>query len=257
MSAWSVQRQIAYFIVALAFFAGVGGALFWLTRPDPSCADGRRNQDETGIDCGGACRAVCKNEIRPLKVIWSRVLKVSADNYDSITLIENPNAALGVRRLPYTIKFYDADNLLVVTREGQTFVMPQESFVVYEKLTFNDFRARAPVRARFELADEDLNWERINAERPDLDFSSQVFTPGDQPSFRATLTNRSLNDLGKIEVKVVLFDAEENAVGGSATEIESLPRGASRDIVFTWPSAFAAPPLLQLLYPHFDFSVTP
>ena len=253
MLAWSVKRQLSYFLLVLAFFAGVGGVLFVLTRPDPSCADGKRNQDETGIDCGGACRAVCKNEILPLRVLWSRVLKVSDGLYDSVTLIENPNLSLGLKTLPYTLKFYDKNNIIIASLKGVTFANPQESFVVFEVLNKGDVKARVPVRASFELAPNDLVWARETVERPDLRFSSQVFTNEPTPSLRTSVTNRSLQDLGEIEVKAVLFDEFENTIGASATKMESLPRGASADLVFTWPTPFPAEPKLKLLYPHFDF----
>lgn len=256
MSVWSVQRQIGYFLLVLVFFAGVGGALFVLTRPDPSCSDSKRNQDETGIDCGGSCAAVCKNEIMPLRVLWSRVLKVSNGLYDSVTLIENPNLNLGLARLPYSIKFYDKDNIIIATREGETFSNPQENFIVFEVLKTGDVGARVPVRAAFEIPTNELVWARTAVNRPDLDFSSEVFTNEPMPTLRASVTNRSLQDLYNIEIKAVLFDERENTIGASATKLESLPRGTSQDLVFTWPVPFAEEPHLKILYPHFDFSAS-
>ncbi len=254
MSVWSVQRQISYFLLVLIFFAGVGAALFVLTRPDPSCSDGKRNQDEIGIDCGGACEAVCRNEILPLRVLWSRVMKVGADSYDSITLVENPNLNLSVDKLPYSIDFVDKDNLLITTKRGDTFANPRESFIVFERLFKADVGEQVPVRATFKFLGETLPWRRLAVEKPDLDFASEVFTNLPKPIFRATVINRSLKDLSNIEIKAVLFDENENTLAGSATVVDTLSRGASRDIVFTWPEPFIKEPTLKILYPHFDLS---
>lgn len=254
MSAWSVQRQISYFLLVLIFFAGVGAALFVLTRPDPSCADGKRNQDETGIDCGGACEAVCRNEIFPLRVLWSRVMKVGADSYDSITLVENPNLNLAVDKLPYSIDFVDKNNLLITAKRGETFANPRESFIVFERLFKADVGEQIPVRATFNFLGEKLPWRRSTIEKPELDFASEVFVNLPRPTLRATVINRSLKDLANLEIKVVLFDEKENTLAGSATVIDTLGRGTSQDIVFTWPEPFIKEPTLKILYPHFDFS---
>src|SRR3989344_6201594 len=43
--------------VVIAFLAAISIATFYKS---PSCSDGKQNQDETGVDCGGSCAYLCK-----------------------------------------------------------------------------------------------------------------------------------------------------------------------------------------------------
>ena len=43
-----------------------------LFKVDPTCFDGKKNQDERGIDCGGVCALVCLADAKTVVPIWSR-----------------------------------------------------------------------------------------------------------------------------------------------------------------------------------------
>ena len=58
----------------------------------------------------------------------------------------------------------------------------------------------------------------------------------------ASVVNESLSSLKNITLVAMLYDAEGNAYGGSATLIESLPKDARQDISFVWREAFNVAP---------------
>ena len=55
---WAAKKQLTYLLFALVAVAGLIAAI-WLNITAPSCTDGKQNQDEQGIDCGGVCAKEC------------------------------------------------------------------------------------------------------------------------------------------------------------------------------------------------------
>ena len=107
---WAAKKQLTYLLFALVAVAGLIAAI-WLNITAPSCSDGKRNQDEKGIDCGGLCAKECLGEIKDLAVLWSKPLKVSGSNYDAVALAENRNLFLSAKSVKYQFKFYDDRNI--------------------------------------------------------------------------------------------------------------------------------------------------
>ena len=128
---WSARKRVFYFLIVFFIVALVVVLFFVINRKAPSCFDNKQNQNETGVDCGGVCEAVCPNEVVNLTTIWVRPFRVSLGNYAAAALVQNSNL-FGVKQLRYRFKLYDSDNLLVNEREGVTYVNPDEQFVIFE-----------------------------------------------------------------------------------------------------------------------------
>ncbi|MEK9179526.1 MAG: hypothetical protein AAB893_03605, partial [Patescibacteria group bacterium] len=159
MSSWSVKRQATYLAIVLAFF-GVIFVLVYLVflRRPASCTDGLQNQTELGVDCGGVCEKVCAVEVSPLIKEWARLFKIGEGKYDVAALIQNPNFNLGLKRLDYTFKIYDRDNLFITEKSGSVFVNARDKFVIFE--TNLDTGKRIPINAIVEFK-PDLLWSRV------------------------------------------------------------------------------------------------
>jgi hypothetical protein len=50
------KQFIFSFLTATAIFL-IGFTTFQIVKPKPSCFDGAKNNNETGIDCGGKCQS--------------------------------------------------------------------------------------------------------------------------------------------------------------------------------------------------------
>ncbi len=257
MGSWSATRRLIYLLAVLAVLGALGAALFVVYKPAPSCSDRQQNQNELAVDCGGVCAKVCPVEVLPLKVIWSRVFKVEAGSpaaagkYDTATFLVNPNQRLGVKKLNYIVKIFDKNNLLVTVRQGQAFVNPQESVLVFDsRLAVGQ---REPSRALFEVVGAPI-WQRIEDVAPAVVTAVKIFTALPTPRLTATISNNSLVDLANVEVTAVLSDSEQNAIAISATVVEYLDSGTTKELIFTWPAPFPVTPAFYNLYPHFDFS---
>ncbi len=247
MASWSTRRQLTYFF---GFFAvlitGVAFAvaLFW---PRASCQDGRRNQNELGIDCGGVCKAVCASEAVPMRAEWARVLTLGVGSYDLVGFINNPNPDLRATHLPYEIKFFDQANSLINSVHGDLSLWPQEGLPIF--IPNINVGRRFPARAYLELTGAP-RWERSSSSPPTLAITDDNFTNTPTPVLKARLTNNSLNPVVKISVVVLLSDIDHNVFAASSTFVERLESSGTADFSFTWPSPFTTPPAFTEFYPH-------
>ncbi len=242
MSAWSRKRQFIYLAGFLAFWLLVFGLVFFIFKPAPSCNDGKKNQDETGIDCGGSCPRACRVALLPLKVLWVRPLLLATSTYDVAALIENQNPDAGIKKLKYVIRLYDEGGALIVDRENETYINPAERFPIFES-GFNtgnriaktatidwlnaDWLKAKPIR----LA---INIERIVEE--------QSLSQSPNPKLKLRVKNLSLVDLSDFRVFSYLFDDAQNIFAASGTLIERLDKGETRDIYLTWPKTLPFEP---------------
>ncbi len=251
MSAWSARRQFTFFfILILLFLVAAAGVFFW-SWPRPSCQDGRQNQDEAGVDCGGppvgGCAAVCPFEARPVRVIWSRILPLGAGIYDAAVLVENPNANLMLADLAYSLRVVDDNNLFITRINDSLSLTPGEQRLIF-KTNINVGRRR-PARALVDFS-QPPRWQR-SAAKPDLAVSDRQFTPSPVPLLKAKLTNQSLAPYRGIEVAVVLSDDQHNAFAASLTTVAELAPGETREISFSWPRPFSIiEPAFIDFYPH-------
>lgn len=247
MLSWSVRRRLLYFLAVVVALA-VAGLLFAVVyRPLPSCTDGKQNQEELGVDCGGPCATVCPVEISPLRVIWRRLFRVAEGKYDLTAFIQNPNFRHGTQPFRYEFKIWDDAGLLISTRSGTAFANPKEALVIFESRI--EVGQRTPARVEFELTENPV-WQRFDADFPAVTFSEKRFLNLPTPRLSALVRNPTLDELTNVTVAAVLSDEEENAIAVSSTLVEHLGPGESKEIVFTWPAPFATGVVSTDLYGH-------
>ncbi len=247
MASWSTRRQLTYFFGFFAVVIAAGAFFASALWPRPSCSDGRRNQGELGIDCGGLCSAVCTNEAQAVRALWARVLPIGAGVFDLVGFVRNPNPDLVAMRLPYEIKFVDADNSLINTVKGSVSLWPGEDYPIF----FTDINAGRRIPTRAYLTFTGLpRWERSTSTRPTLTVTGDTFSNEPTPIVKAKLTNNSPTSVSKIEIVVLLSDNQHNIFASNSTFVERLGAGESSEISFTWPRPFAFPPTFTEFYTH-------
>jgi hypothetical protein len=92
------------------------------------CSDGKKNQDETEIDCGGPNCGECElTRVQSVRTFPALTLN-SPDGKRSTMLIQfqNPNANYGANPLAYTVNLYGADGGVIYTNTTETFIYPSE-----------------------------------------------------------------------------------------------------------------------------------
>lgn len=246
MSSWSRNRQFSYFLGLILIVAALVAAGWYWYYPTPTCFDNKQNGSETGVDCGGSCQLVCRNQISPLKIAWTRVFPVAPGVYSVAARVDNPNISAGVKEIAYSFRLVDKNNLLVTFRQGKTFVNPGESFLIVEGGIETD--QGEPTKAFLEFGN--LTWEKVEKNVPKLVTDKKVFTNTTPARLVTAITNQSIVDLPRVEVAALLNDEAGNAIGAGSTFIENLMRDGSRNAFFSWPEALTQIPTTIDIYPR-------
>lgn len=236
---WATKRQLQY--IGIAFFVVIIFVVvpfFIFIYKAPTCFDGVKNGEETGVDCGGACKLLCTAQIAEPISRWDpRVFAVGNGAYSVLAYFENPNAAAEVTKAPYSFKLYDAQGVFITERTGFTFIPRGVKFAVFEPNI--NTGERVPTRATFEFT-APLTWVRNTAASPNLSLTNKALLyASTTPRVEASITNTTLDRVKNVDLISIVYDGAGNAIGASRTYLEALEAEAKQNIVFTWPAPFA------------------
>ena len=130
-------KQIIYGsgFLAIVFLILLAIYFIWL-KPEPTCSDGRRNQSEIGVDCGGPCAACEIKTLLPLQSIWQT--KFSINGKAALTAqIKNSNSTYGANRFSYSFEIYGKNGNKIKTISGNSFIYASEIKYIFEPTDIN------------------------------------------------------------------------------------------------------------------------
>jgi hypothetical protein len=224
-------------------FVALGFVLYFMTRPAATCTDGKQNQAEKGIDCGGPC-SPCKDiaTTQDIVVTESAVTWGGNNTYDVVAKITNPNDSLGASSFKYAFNLKDESGAVVATREGVNFILPADSKYVAE-LGFETAGSAVPVVAEFVVSES--KWEKLNnIGKPQIGVYSKNFgkiLAGEGSEADGIIRNESGYDLEEISLTVILRSENGGIVGINKTKKNNVRAREERDFRLTWPYQLAAP----------------
>ena len=232
---WSFRRKLVYSGVVLLISLGcVAFIWFKFFSVTPTCFDHMQNGAETGVDCGGTCSLVCSLEARAPVVQWARVFPNGNNSYTAAAYVQNNNGETGARGVHYAFQFFDADNKLVLEKDGVADIPPVQTIPILEPNI--DVGNRTVVRTLFSFSDTPV-WQRVvHGSVPNIRIVSQTLTP-DATKLTATLQNVLLDDVSRVTVIAVLFDGQGVARAASKSTIPLLEHKSTANVVFTWPQS--------------------
>jgi len=234
---WASKRRALYGGgVAMFFILIIGIPLFLFWYEEPTCFDGKKNQDELGIDTGGPCTLLHSSQVQNFAILWARSFEVIPGVYNAVAQIDNPNFSAGAVRVPYSFKLY-AGELLVAERRGSTYISPNKVVSVFEGGI--ETGERVPTRTFFEFL-EVPKWERVESPIEGLEVRSRELSNEEiAPRVDTVIENQSFEDIFNIEVIITIFNTEDVAIASSRTVIDVLPKQSSKQVTFTWPQRFS------------------
>jgi hypothetical protein len=248
MLLWSTKRRFIYGGGAVLFFLAVLFLLFLnFLYKIPTCSDSVKNGDELGVDCGGSCLNLCTTDTLTPVVLWSNIFNISGDVYSAVAYIENPNINSRNQTANYQFRIYDADNKLITIKEGVTSIPKNRKFVVFENGII--LKNSKPKSADFKFTSFG-QWQKDTTKDPEISLKYGTISGATStPNLTGTIFNKSLNNISKIEVVVIVLDDKENAIGTSRTFIDNLQKNSSQDFVFTWQKPFTKEPsVINVIY---------
>ena len=245
------KQIIIVSILALIFvLLGIGAYYKWFYQAS-TCFDNKQNQKEQGVDCGGPCSLSCELlTVRKPQVEWAKAVFLKDGFYDLAAKVSNTNPNYGLSKFNYTFKLFDAQNNLIVQKQGSNFILPNQSKYIIEANVASD---KKPVKAEMAIDNSaKTDWQRLadNFETPHIYIHDKQFKYLDNQPGQATpqagtaqasgiIKNNSNFDFDKIAVAVILFDDSKNIIGMNRTEVYTVPAGQDRYFSALWFSPLA------------------
>lgn len=232
------QLIIAIIYSILSIILIWGG--YFLFRTEPTCTDGIKNQNEQEIDCGGTCSLQCIRPVQtdPLEIKETALLYSAENRFDVLVSIHNPNDEAGASSFHYRLELKNETGATVAVREGNNFILPQETKYLLE------INVSAPQAKTIAVTFSEYQWQRFSGyqEPPAITISNKSYESissgvGFGKAF-GIMRNESPFDFRSIRVKVVLRDISGRPVGVNMTEMRTVTSGDVRDFILLWPTAF-------------------
>lgn len=237
-SAWAQEKRKKITLWLGGIFLIVFGIYIQVSLyTPPSCFDGKLNQDELGIDCGGVCAKICSSQIQPTKTVWARSYKVSNSLWGAFAYLENPNTKAYAPFAQYRFTIYDRSNIPIAVEEGVTFITHEAVVPVYAHRI--DLGVREPYRTEFEWV-EIPAWYRVGRVYAVVPEEQRISNLNTRPELTAVLSNQEPYPLEDIDVFAILYDVNKNAIATSKTYVDRLSPRGKRNIVFSWNEPFNA-----------------
>ncbi len=199
----------------------------------PSCFDGKQNQGELGVDCGGPCALLCADTARDPVALWARAFQTGPTSYTAAAYIQNNNQGAGAKNVAYSFQLFDAQNNLVIERDGVATLPPITTIPIIEPNIVVGNRTVARTQFAFSNTPPAI-WSKVPAgAMPTLHVAEQNLN-ADASRLGATIVNDALTDAQNVTIAAVLFDSGGVARAASKSLIVDIPAKSSMPVVFTW-----------------------
>jgi len=234
MASWSSRRKFTYgSLVVLGVILIVGLPAFLLFYKAPTCSDGKQDQGEDGIDCGGPCVRLCASAFLPPEVIWTKAEPVAPGLYNVAAYVVNNNLSGAAYDVPYEMQLFDAEGVLITYQSGSMTIPPHRNTLAFQGSVATE--KRIPAKAVITLGSP--QWVSATDRLGDIAITDKKYSEDkDSSSLQVTLQNNAVTPYEDVTVYVVLYDAAGNAIDFSKTIVDSVPaNGGSVVAPFTWP----------------------
>lgn len=233
------RKQLIIILIILFVLGLIGtGVYFKYYWVGPTCFDGKQNQDEEGVDCGGLCVSCERLTIQEIQTLWTKFVILGVSRYDLVAKISNPNPNFGLERFDYVFKIYDLSGGLLTERGGRSFISPnQQKYLLANNVTIGGEIGK--VELEIEKVPREI-WEQLADDYalPSVYVREKQFGYlDDQPGVsRASglIKNDSAFDFDRISVTVILFNQAKEIIGTNYTEARTVLSGEDRYFSTLW-----------------------
>ncbi|MFC1645532.1 hypothetical protein ACFL08_05955, partial [Patescibacteria group bacterium] len=166
-----IKRVVILIVYLLVLFFFVYG-IWYILKPKPTCFDAIQNQDEVGVDCGGACEA-CEEEImaEDIEILSKDAVYGGEGLYDVLIKVSNPNSEFGSSEFGYVIYLKDDQGKVLAEKSGTSYILPRETKYVIETNLESNVN---PSQVYIEL-DSNI-WEKVDIfEEPELNVYNKQY----------------------------------------------------------------------------------
>ena len=233
-------KQLIYGFLFLTFFSGIfGGGYYLFLRPEPSCFDGRQNQDERGLDCGGRCLKVCVPETAVLRVRGAVDILPLATASGTVRVsllgeVENPEREFAAKNFLYTFDLFDAEGRTLASFSDTAYMYASE--IRYLVLP-NRVVPGGVLPHSGRLTISGIEWTP-EARMPRPKIAVNVQSAADEGATfvaRGIITNQDSLPFRHVELLGLFYSTEGELLGVSEAELETLAPSDQRDFAIFHP----------------------
>lgn len=237
-------KQLLYGTFYIVVLVGIAWWIYsWFFAPPPTCTDGRQNQGEQGIDCGGPCANICiPSTVRPIVISQPPVIFRSTPQGISILAeIQNPNPAYAAESVPYTFKIYGEGDILLREVSDVSYMYGGE--IKY----LGVFNLPYPSVQSVELAIGSPTWVPADSlKKPQVTIQNmQATTTAQGVEADGRFVNNDTVGLSNVTVFAVFYDSLGRPAGISKNEFLDVAPGDVQEFSVIYP-----------LFPNPDLSKT-
>ncbi|OHB22468.1 MAG: hypothetical protein A2939_02815 [Parcubacteria group bacterium RIFCSPLOWO2_01_FULL_48_18] len=232
-------KQVVYGLLYACIWFGVIAVVVISFRPDPTCFDDVRNQNETDVDCGGVCMPCLIKRILAPQVMWENVFPVSHSQVSVAAKIRNLNLDAGAKRFAYEFRVFGPFGIKLQSVAGESFIFPGETKYLIDVASPVDYREVTSVS----LDIREIDWQPPERLPKRLALETRAITAQFMSENRfVELTGFVVNSapvkLSRVRVKAVVFDRAGLPVLVSKTELNDLIPKEERALRMIVPSQF-------------------
>lgn len=211
------KKQLFIGLVFALIVVVIGGGIYLLVKPSkPVVNNGNQNQETP----------------ESLEILSDKFIPTTENNYDLVARVKNPNSDFGVESVSYVFEIYDSNNQMIASKEGKTYILPQEAKYIIEQKFFSE---KSVSKIEFKL--KDVSWIKLKEfselelriKNRNLQLTAEGFN-----RISGAIENRSNYDLDKIEVVGLLLDVDGEIIGVGKTEMRTVLMGESRGFEILW-----------------------
>ncbi|MDP2629201.1 MAG: FxLYD domain-containing protein [Candidatus Harrisonbacteria bacterium] len=220
-------KQIIYALFYLLIIAALGYGLYAIAiQPSASCSDGKKNQGEEKIDCGGPCQSCALKEAEPLRALPAVVIATPDGSGSTlISQFRNPNSAFGARSFDYSISLFGSQGELVEQIQDSSFIYGAEvKFVIRPNIAVLAERVQSS-----EISIANVEWvSREDFPQPRTELRSVSLEISEEKLNRVeaivhgTIRNDNAYSLSRVIVNARLTDRIGALAGASRTVVENV-----------------------------------
>ncbi len=206
----------------------------------PGCGDNIQNQNETGIDCGGVCGIECPppESIKQIRVDWAKAIYSDIGEYDLAAKITNLNKNWGLAEFSYEFVLRDENGNEFFKQDEKSYIIPDSyDYIIIASVKID----KLPSEVKLNIIEEGQKWRSVSENYTDLSlllpFREKRYTTKDENGFSsasAILTNATTYDFDRIDIKVVLFDKNNEVAGVNISNRRTMQAGEEQYFRLPW-----------------------
>jgi hypothetical protein len=229
-------KQLLYGFFYFGVFVFVAWAFYGaFLAPAPSCFDGKLNQGEEGIDCGGPCIPCEILKLSPLQILREpKVLGLSSGKAVILTEVSNPNSDYGARQVAYRFLIYDKDGLLLEKIKGFTSFFPAETKIIYEGNFDVNYSRIARVTIEFD-SPEWVSGKTILRPSLALRADPETVEEDGRIAVRGRIVNKGSIKAEAVKAIAIVFDRFSRDIFAVQTLVGDLNGFEEKDFVIVFP----------------------